>query len=72
MSYRVIYAIDHLDPDPVVMEFDEEWEAQDWADDAVMGCVKLFVSTSAHEVSETELLELYETEYSLIRIEKMD
>ena len=72
MSYRVVYAVDSLDPNPEIMEFDEEWEAQDWAHMAVQGRVEMIVSHSPHTVSESELQELYDTEYSLIRIEKMD
>jgi hypothetical protein len=30
MSYRVTYAVDSLDPNPMVMEFSEEWEMYEW------------------------------------------
>ena len=31
--WKVTYAIDSLDPNPMVMQFEEEYEAIDWLND---------------------------------------
>ena len=35
MKYKVTYAIDSLDTQPVVKLFDEEYEAEEWLHDEV-------------------------------------
>jgi len=71
MPYRVTYAIDSLDPNPLTMEFDEFWEASDWLHGAVQDRVNHIVQHSQYSISDDELCEIYETEYYLTRINKV-
>ena len=71
MTYKVTYAIDYLDPNPTVDIFDTVSEARDWVADEVERRVDHIVQHSALPISEDELNEVYETEYSLVRIEEV-
>lgn len=72
MRYKVTYAIDSLDPNPVVEIFDAEWEALDWLHDEVSRRVEYLVQHSPYAVSEEDYADIEETEYSLTRIEKLE
>ena len=72
MTYRVTYAIDSLDPQPMVKNFEFEHEALDWLNDERVGRVDFAIMHSPYFVSETDRLALEETEAALSRIEKVD
>ena len=36
MNYKVTYAIDSLDTNPVIKTFESEYEAQEWLNDEAM------------------------------------
>ena len=68
--WKVTYAIDSLDPNPVVMEFEEEYEAIDWLNDETKRRVDHIVEHSPYSVSEEDLTGLFEQEFSLARIDR--
>lgn len=63
----VTYAIDSLDPNPSVEIFDTISEAQDWIADEMQRRLDWVVSNSPYPITDDELEEMRETEYSLIR-----
>ena len=69
--WKVTYAIDSLDPNPVVMEFEEEYEAIDWLNDETKRRVDHIVEHSPYSVSEEDLTGLFEQEFSLARIDRV-
>jgi hypothetical protein len=71
MNYRVTYAIDSLDPNPVVQEFETECEAVEFLIDEVNRRVEFVVAHSAYEIDESEFDAIVETEYSLARIDRL-
>jgi hypothetical protein len=71
MSYRVTYAVDSLDPNPMVMEFSEEWEMYEWLHEEMDQRIQFTVEHSPHTVEEDEMNLLYEVEASLVSIEKL-
>ena len=72
MTYRVTYAIDSLDPQPKVKNFDFEHEAVDWLSDERARRIDFTIMHSPYLVSETDRLALEETEAALSRIERVD
>jgi hypothetical protein len=66
---KVTYAIDTLDNNPVVEIFDTMSEAQDWIADEMQRRIDWTVSHSPLPVSDDELDEMRETEFTLVRIE---
>ena len=70
--FTVTYHIDHMDPNPTVAQFDCEGDAVEWLTDEVEHRVQFIVSDSAYEVSESDLVSMYEIEYSLARIEESE
>ena len=71
MTYKVTYAIDYCDPNPTVDLFDTVSEAREWVADEVERRVEHIVQHSQLPISDDELNEIYETEYSLVHIEEM-
>jgi len=71
ISHRVTYAVDSLDPNPVVMEFDSEWEALEWVGEEIERRVSYTVEHSPYSVDESELDAIREVETALCRIEKV-
>jgi len=69
--WKVTYAIDSLDPNPVVETFEEEYEAIDWLNDETKRRVDHIVEHSPYNVSEEDLTGLFEQEFSLSRIERI-
>ena len=69
MTITVTYAIDTMDPNPSVELFDTMSEAQDWVADEMQRRIDWTVSHSPYPISEEELDEMRETEFTLIRIE---
>tara|TARA_Y100001963_G_C6710054_1_gene413835 strand:+ start:791 stop:1006 length:216 start_codon:yes stop_codon:yes gene_type:complete len=71
MTYKVTYALDSLDSNPTVRTFDCHYEMEEWITEAVMATVDHIVQHSQYTISDSELDEIMETEYSLIRIENI-
>ena len=71
MTYKVTYALDSLDSNPTVRTFDCHYEMEEWITEAVMETVDHIVQHSQYTISDSELDEIMETEYSLIRIENI-
>ena len=72
MNYKVTYAIDYLDPNPVIKTFDEEYEALEWLENEVQERIDYTVQHSPYTISEEEYRDIEEYEYSLVRIEKVE
>jgi len=70
--YIVTYAIDSLDPNPIVQTFDEFWEAEDFLHEEVELRVSWIVEHSAYSITESELDDIREIEYSLAKLEKVE
>jgi len=71
IPHRVTYAIDSLDPSPVVMDFDSEWEALEWVGEEIERRVSFIVEHSPYSVDESELDAIREVETALCRIERV-
>ena len=71
MKYKVTYAIDSLDTQPVVKLFDEEYEALEWMNDEIQRRIEYVVEHSQFSISEKEYQEIEENEHTLVRIEKL-
>ena len=71
MAYRVTYAIAALDSHPVIKLFEEEWEALEWLGDEIECRINWEVSHSPYSMTEQDIAELYETESTLYRIERV-
>ena len=54
MKYKVTYAIDSLDTQPVVKLFDEEYEAIEWMNDEIQRRIEYVVEHSQFSISEKE------------------
>ena len=70
-TYKVTYAIDSLDNNPTIKIFDEWNEMQDWISNTVNYRVRWAVNHSPYSISEKELEQLEEQEYSLINIKEI-
>ena len=70
-TYKVTYSIDHLDNNPTIKIFDEWYEMQDWISEEVNNRVQWTVDHSPYSISEEELEQLEEEEYSLINIKEI-
>ena len=71
MTYKVTYAIDSLDTQPVVKLFDEEYEALEWMNDEIQRRIEYVIEHSQFSISEKEYQEIEENEHTLVRIEKL-
>tara|TARA_R100000353_G_scaffold9371_1_gene10676 strand:+ start:1624 stop:1839 length:216 start_codon:yes stop_codon:yes gene_type:complete len=71
MNYKVTYAIDSLDTNPVIKTFEFEYEAEEWLNDEVQRRMDYIVQHSQYTISEKEYKEIEENEYTLVRIEKL-
>lgn len=69
--WKVTYAIDSLDPNPVVETFEEEYEAIDWLNDETKRRVDHIVEHSPYSVSEEEYEQWHEQELALARIDRV-
>ena len=69
MTITVTYAIDTLDPNPAVELFDTMSEAHDWIAEEMESRIEWQVSHSPYPISDDELDEMRETEFTLVRIE---
>ena len=71
MNYKVTYAIDSLDTNPVIKTFENEYEAEEWLHNEVQERMDYIVQHSPYTISEEEYREIEENEYSLVRIEEI-
>jgi len=71
MNYKVTYAIDSLDTNPVIKTFESEYEAEEWLNDAVQHRIDYTVQHSPYTISKKEYKEIEEYEYSLVKIEEI-
>lgn len=69
MKYRVTIAVDSLDPNPEVTEFEDFYEAEDYIHDSVNRSVQWHMSHSPYIIEEEEYNELLEQEMALTRLD---
>ena len=69
MKYRVTIAVDSLDPNPEVLEFEDFYEAEDYIHDSVNRSVQWHMSHSPYIIEEEEYNELLEQEMALTRLD---
>ena len=69
MRYRVTIAVDSLDPNPEVTEFEDFYEAEDLIHDSVDQSVQSLMSQSPYIISEKEYEQLLEQEMALTRLD---
>ena len=72
MNYKVTYASFPLDEKPVIKTFESEYEALEWLENEVQERIDYTVQHSPYTISEEEYREIEESEYTLIRIEKVE
>jgi len=68
MSIVVSYSIDYMDSSPCKEPFDNIDDAQEWIAEEVQRRVDYAVAHSSHSLSERDIQDMTETEYSLISI----
>lgn len=66
--YTVTYAVDSLDPNPTVKRFEEYWEAEEYIHEEVERRISFMIEHSPYSISEREIIEMRETEYSLLHL----
>ena len=71
MKYRVTIAVDSLDPNPEVTEFEDFYEAEDFIHDSVNQSVQWLMSHSPYIIEEEEYEQLLEQEMALTRLEEI-
>lgn len=71
MPYRVTYAIDYMDSNPVVKVFVDEWEALDYLSDAIDSRVGHIVQHAPYTISEDDYDSIVENEHALAKIERV-
>jgi hypothetical protein len=71
MPYRVTYAIDSLDPNPIVKDFEDEWDASEWLLEEIQSRIDYQVQHSPYSLSEDDVDSLHGIETSLARIERV-
>mgnify|MGYP003155211182 CR=1 FL=1 len=72
MNYKVTYAIDSLDTNPVIKTFETEYEAEEWLHNEVQERMDYTVQHSPYTISEEEYRDIEEYEHTLVRIEKVE
>ena len=71
MKYRVTIAVDSLDPNPEVTDFEDFYAAEDFIHDSVNQSVQWLMSHSPYIIEEEEYEELLEQEMALTRLEEI-
>jgi len=71
MNYKVTYAIDSLDSNPIIKIFDNHYDMEEWVHDEVQRRVEFQIEHSPFGVCDKEYRELEEYEYSLVRMEEI-
>jgi archaellum component FlaD/FlaE len=70
-TYTVTYSCDYLDSNPVIKTFDDYYEMQDWISEEVQARLDFFVQHSPYTISEEDLKNQEEIEYSLMTIKEL-
>lgn len=70
-TYKVVYARDYLDTNPTIKEFEFEYEAHDWIHEEVDRRISFIMEHNPLPLSEEEVNQLEEIEYTLINITKL-
>ncbi len=70
-EYKITYAIDTLDPDPVNKTFKSFSEMEEWLSEEQGRRIEHAVSHSQYQLSEEDLEALQETENTLVKIEEL-
>jgi len=70
-TYTVTYSCDYLDSNPVIKTFDDYYEMQDWISEEVQARLDFFVQHSPFKISEEDLKNQEEIEYSLMTIKEL-
>lgn len=70
--WKVTYASDYMDTNPIVKYFDLFNEAENWLYEEVEHRVQWTVDHSPFSISEEERVQIEEVEYSLVNIEKIE
>ena len=67
-KYKVTYPINEMDTKPTIKYFAFEYEALDWVHEEVDRRINYTVQHSSSTVSEEELKQIEEYEYSLVKM----
>tara|TARA_B100001248_G_scaffold51953_1_gene33841 strand:- start:1171 stop:1386 length:216 start_codon:yes stop_codon:yes gene_type:complete len=71
MNYKVTYAIDSLDTNPIIKIFEEHYEMEEWVHDEVQRRIDFCIQHNPFLIDERELNLMTEHEYSLVKIEEI-
>jgi hypothetical protein len=71
IEYKLTYAIDTLDKDPVKKTFKSFWELEEWLSEETQRRIEWTVAHSPYTLSEEDLEALQENENNLITIEEV-
>ena len=71
MNYKVTYAIDSLDTNPIIKIFEEHHEMEEWVHDEVQRRIDFCIQHNPFLIDERELNLMTEHEYSLVKIEEI-
>tara|TARA_R110000868_G_scaffold23753_2_gene95034 strand:- start:707 stop:922 length:216 start_codon:yes stop_codon:yes gene_type:complete len=69
MQYKITAAMDSLDSNPIVVTFDDWYEAEEWIDTEVSRRLEWSVQHSLCTISDKEYEDMRENEMSLITME---
>jgi len=69
--WKVTYASDSLDPNPTIKIFDLWNELEDWINEEVQHRVQWTVDHSPYSISQEELKQIEELEFSLVNIQNI-
>ena len=72
MNYKVTYASDYLDPNPIIKTFDSHYDMEEWVHDEVQRRIEFQIEHSPFSISEEDLKDMEDIEYALIRIEEVN
>ena len=71
MNYKVTYASDYLDSKPTIKFFNEHYEMEEWLHSEVDRRVNFTIQHCPYKLSDSEIINIEESEYSLVRIEEI-
>ena len=71
MNYKVTYACFPLDEKPVIKIFEHEYEAEEWLHSEVDRRINFTIEHCPYKLSDKEIINIEESEYSLVRIEEI-
>jgi len=71
MNFKVTYAKDSLDSNPTIKTFDTEYEAEEWLHSEVDRRINFTIEHCPYKLSDREIINIEEIEYSLVRLEEI-